>query len=275
MNLSKKYTKLAAISALAAVVVSSALITGCKNESKPVQFSVTVPSANVVQMDITMMRRFGFSMSGAFDILSYGSVYINGETAEHGLQFGFKLNTSAFLRESWTNYEEVTTLPGGTAFPAWMGGPVVELSIPPANTRFVDWNFYFGTRGQYYMGLAAFIHALDNRVPSLRFEYSYYDDQNRPIIGIVLFGPVLNSDGSVNVPGGVFVGTNITPFLPNSAISELAMKALKAGNGKKFKYNGQSYHADLKVSGKDANKYKTQRSLEKVLDVYMNATKLK
>lgn len=280
---------------VAGIIAATLTTSACRHNPNPAVISVTVPQPNTIQAGVTLTQRFGLGLSGNFPVtvqgVNYGSIFLTPESPAAGLGFGFTLNTATFLKETWVNYEEVMALPTGDAFPMWMSGPVVEIDIPPANTDIMDWRFYFGTRSQFYVGVATLIHAIGNNFPSLRMEYSFYDNQNRAIIGLVFFGPKRAADGSVEIPGGIFVGTNITPFLPpemrypdgtgsvassQMALSSSELKSLTQGalSGRPVSFRGQSVTADLNVSGRDARRYRSKESIQRLADRFTAASRL-
>lgn len=281
------FSKISAGALAVCVALSSA---ACRQDPKPATFSITVPSANTVEVQVALAQRFGLGLSGnipvTIDGVNYGSVMLMPESPSSGFGFGFSLNTGVFLRDTWVNYQEVTSLPTGDAFPAWMSGPVVDLVVPPANINELGWHFYFGTRSQFYVGAAALISAIGRDFPSLRLEYSFYDDKGRVILGLVFFGPKMRSDGSVEVPGGIFVGTNISPFLPPElqnlgmqgsgvSVSALQVSGLvqAANSGQAIKINGKSVTADLSVSGRDAGRYRSQSAIQGIADRFAAASR--
>jgi hypothetical protein len=271
----------------------AATTSACRQDPNPATFQVTVPNPNTVQMQVGLTQRFGIALSGTFPLviegIDYGSIYVTPESPSSGLGFGFTLNTNTFLRESWVNYQEVTTLPTGDAFPSWHGGPVVDVVIPPANISELSWHFYFGTRTQFYVGAAAVISAIGRGFPAVRLEYSFYDNQGRVIIGIVFFGPKLDASGNLLSPGGIYVGTNITPFLPenmrniggrSSSASSVSLSAAEisrlisaAHTGKPVKVGGRSVTADLAVSGRDSGRYRSAQSIQGLADRFAAASR--
>ena len=269
----------------------AATTSACRQSPNPATFQVTVPSANTVQMQVGLSQKFGIGLSGNFPItvegVNYGSVYVLPESPQSGLGFGFTLNTATFLRESWVNYQEVTSLPTGDAFPVWQGGPVVDVIIPPANIPELGWHFYFGTRNQFYVGVAAIISAIGRNFPSVRLEYSFYDDQGRAIIGIVMFGPKLDGSGNLLSPGGIYVGTNITPFLPvemrnvyGTSSSSMSLSSAEIGHliqaahsGRSVRIGGKSVTADLAVSGRDSGRYRSHAAIQGLADRFSAASR--
>lgn len=275
-----------------AVLALAMTTSACRQDTRPATISVTVPTPNSIQTQVNLTQRFGLGLSINVPIIvegvNYGSVYAVPESPASGFGFGFTLNTSTFLRESWVNYREVTALPTGDAFPSWMGGAVVDFVVPPANIPELKWHLYIGTRGQFYVGLASQISAIGGGFPSLRIEYNFYDDQGRVVIGLVFFGPKIQN-GRVLESGGIFVGTNITPFLPpemqnigtvgsaQMALSSSQLTSLisAASRGRPIKINGKSVTSDIAVSGRDSGRYRSAQSIQGLVDRYMAASRIR
>ncbi|MCC7440564.1 MAG: hypothetical protein IT285_02960 [Bdellovibrionales bacterium] len=268
------------------------VLSGCQTNEKPVEFSVTVPAANTLGFDAELTRAYGLGLSGNFDILQYGSVYLRPETPQNFFQFGFRLHTDAFLQESWVNYQEVNTLPTGAAFPLWMTGPVVDVVIPPINTPAVNWHFYLGTRGQYYLGVAAVIPAINQNFPAVDLGYTFYDSQGRVVLGLLFFGPKINPQNGLLVsPGGIFIGSNLTPFLPaelhpgggaagGDQAGVLTMAggdpwelAARINRGGPLEVNGKSVVADVQVLGRDRGRYQSQSKIRGLVDRFAAASR--
>ncbi len=212
MNKKQSQWKVLGLS-LVGIVLFGATVISCQQSEPPARLQVTVPSVNQVSVGIQLTARYGLNLGGEFPIQDFGSIFFTPESPSSGLGFGFRLNSSVFRHDNWINYQEVTTLPTNAAFPAWMTGPVVDIVVPPANINALAWHFYIGTRQNFYVGAAALISAINQNFPSLRIEYSFYDPQGKVIVGLVFFGPKIEN-GRVVVPGGIFVGTNVSPYLP-------------------------------------------------------------
>jgi len=276
---------------------------GCRRHENPVTFSVAVPEENTLEFTAELTQRFGLGLQGNFEVLEYGSLFLVPETGDQNFQFGFQLHTDTFLKESWVNYQEVTTLPTGAAFPSWVTTPMVDVQVPPINTDPVGWHFYFGTRGQFYLAVAGLISGINENFPELYIEYSFYDDQGRMVLGLVFFGPNVDSGGNLIESGGIMVGTNLTPFLPPEVLETyteqekelavepetfelgtrtLALKSLKtnaydlvrkANLGQPIEVEGQSLVSEVRVFGKEAKKYKNPRKLKKVIKRFVKESK--
>jgi hypothetical protein len=197
------------------------------------------------------------------------------ESAGQGFGLGLLLNTRAFLRETWVDFREVSALPTGASFPSWMGVPLVDVAVPELNRGGVDYHFYFGARGQFYVGAAGLIHAIDERFPSLNIGYTFYDKQGRVVLGFQFFGPKLGPDGRAVVPGGIFIGTNLSPFLPKTggAVASQSFALSASTVEHPVRINGKSVQSHIVTSGRDAGKYRTKAQVRRVLDRYFEASR--
>jgi hypothetical protein len=260
---------------------------GCKQE-KAVNYEVSVPQENTVKFEAELLKKYGIGIDGSFDIFDYGSIFVRSETPDRFFQFGFELHTGTFLKETWVNYDETTTLPNGSPMPSWISDPVVDVVIPPANIPELGWHFYFGTT-QFYLGVAAVITAIDERFPALNIGYNFYEPGGNLALGLVFFGPDVDENGNLVSPGGIFVGTNISPFLPDDVrptpIGDSAFtpykylnwddleNALEAGS---IEINGSSAFTDVRVisgSNSDKKKYRSKRKLKKLIKKFLRASR--
>ena len=270
--------------AMVAVAVGSA---GCTQQESPVQFSFSIPEPNVLGFQATLTQRYGIGLAGSFDLpKNVGRILLVPESSSQGFGLGLNLNTRAFLRETWVDFREVNGLPTGASFPSWMGVPLVDVAVPELNRGGVDYHFYFGARGQFYVGAAGVIHAIDERFPAVNIGYTFYDKQGRVVLGFQFFGPKIGSNGRAEVPGGIFIGTNLSPFIPagskNVGVTSQALAfatpnierlAAIAISGAPVKINGQSVQSHIVTSGRDAGRYRTKADVKKVLDRYFEASR--
>lgn len=275
-------------SIFSAVVVTSLTFGGCQLQDSPVVFGVSVPQPNVIGFQANLTQRYGLGLAGSFALpKNVGEVVLAPETSSSGFGLGLNLNTAAFLRSTWLQFQEVNVLPTGALFPGWMSGPVVDITSPDLNRYGVDYHFFLGTRGVWYLGAAGLIHKVDESFPAVNIGYTFYDNKGNVVIGFQFFGPKIGSNGKAVVPGGIFIGTNLSPLLPpapdgNVAVAASALRIQngellniveKANHGQPIRINGQSVASDIQTSGKDAGKYKSQGEIRGLIDRYMEASR--
>lgn len=274
-----------------ATVVMGVSTTGCFTQSDPVNFQVSVPQPNVIGFQATLTQHYGIGLQGSFALpQDVGTIVLSPETSSQGFGLGFNLNTRAFMKDTWTDFRDVTALPTGAAFPSWMTGPVADVVIPPLNQYGVDYHFYIGDHGQYYLGAAGVIDAVDEHFPAVNIGYTFYDNKGNVVIGFQFFGPKIGSDGHAEVKGGIFIGTNLTPFLPRemqpgapvvassaalSSVGSAQMLELvnRANSGRPVQVNGVSVHSFVEARGPDAHRYQSQAAIRGLVDRYMAASR--
>ena len=279
-------------------LLASALVavsfTGCVQGPSPVNFSVTFPQPNVIGFDANLTQKYGIGLAGSFTLpQSVGTIVLVPETPAQGFGLQLDLNTAAFLKSTWVNFKETTTLPTGAPFPGWLTGTVVDVTSPDLNQNGVDYHFYFGDQTQFYVGVAGVIHAINGSFPAITIGYTFYDATGRVVLGFQFFGP----NGAI--PGGIFIGSNLTPFIQAAAPSptptptptpapvgtavaaralsissaELMHAVTQANRGLPATINGQSVVAEIRASGPDAHRYRSQSSLNGVINRFMAASR--
>lgn len=263
-------------------------MSGCREES-PIDFKVELTNLNSVRFDATLKRKYGLGIEGSFEVGKYGTIHLIPETTDKGFGLGFDLKTSSFLRASWAQYGEVTSLPTGAPFPPYMPGPLVEVKIPNLNSPSVDWNFYFGVRGQYVVGVLAQIKEIGKDFPQVDLGYTFYDKQGRVVLGLKFVAPKVEN-GAVVTRGGILVGTNLTPFLSrdfkpaeqfqkelDSVSSRVMSEASHVIASPEYEMvveqeSGSGDYAYVDVGGRDASRARSRRSIQNVFEKYVKAS---
>jgi hypothetical protein len=257
--ISHRFPLLAAGATLTLLTMSA-----CQEATKqPVIYRIDVPEPNHVQAQIELTQRIGLGLAGDFNIdlqgTRYGRVFFEPETQTHGFILGLDLNLGIFVPENVGSFEKTTTLPTGQRFSSWVQSPMVALTIPEANTPELAWNFYFGTQGRIAFGAAATISAINGSFPSLSLEYAFRDKQGRMILGVQFYGPGRDANGQA-VPGGIFIGTDLTDLVPRQALSYLpagstTSELISSSPAKRLKIQGKSAFREFSLRGRDAGQY--------------------
>jgi|GEM_PF-2715752 len=273
-NLNRKFL----LPAIAGTLLAGA--SACRETTtQPVLYRIDVPEPGSLQVEIELTQRIGLGLSGNYDIdidgTRYARIFMHPETSSQGFRFGLDLNLGIFIPETVGSFEKTTTLPTGQGFSSWVQSPMVELTIPEANLPELSWNFYFGTQGRIAVGAAATIAAINGSFPSISLEYAFRDNQGRLILGVQFYGPGRDQDGN-SVPGGIFIGTDLTELIPREALAYLpsrnsqtppapssalassfqAPSAPKATSAKTLNSSGRSAFREISLRGRDAGTYK-------------------
>ena len=194
------------------------IATGC--QKSPIKaFDVGIPGDNQIDFNFTLLPDYQINLAGNVDIMQYGSLYFVPPTPENGTKFGVTVNTNSFIPENWLDYGPTTTLPTGVPLPNWIeGGSLVRVQVPPVQNNYVTPDVYFGIEGDYYLGIGLTFNFInDQSFPEgLSIQQIFYNKQHEPIVGGTFYGPRLNMDGTMAVPGGLFVAANLTHIIEGS-----------------------------------------------------------
>jgi hypothetical protein len=263
----------------------AATLTACKGSS-PVQFTIGVPQVNTVAFQANLTQTYGMDLSGNYALpKDYGMITLSAETATSGMGLGISLNTGAFVPTAWVDYQEATTLPTGVALPLWISTPVVDIDLPSFHTGPVSYHAYVGVRGQWYVGVTGLVKQINENFPAVNLGYTFRDSKGNVVVGLNFFAPKLDTSGHAEVPGGIFVGTNLTPLLagirqPQSSAPELTstlspelMAGLNeaADSGQPISMSGQSVVVQRLVTGPQAGEYHSNKRIDALMNRYMTA----
>ena len=260
----------AAVAAFLATTVLALTVTGCGGGVQPASgdFKVSFPDAETVQFEAILSQTSNFSLDGEIQLPPYGEVYFTPATARKGFTFGGKINLAAFLPSNWSTIP-VTRLPTGAFFPPWITTGVIEFPVRK------NFNAYLGVSGEKYLGISyAFINSNDFPIA---IGGSYYDDKGNVVMGGLIYPAQLNSTGNVVVPGGVFIGTNLSQFMPGTAtasgVHSLSVEMLnKLANGEPVTLNGKIVSGEVITQGPGSNKLSPYEKA-KLLKRYLKALK--
>ncbi len=185
-------------------LVSAAALTACGNSAGG-KMSVTFPDPQTLQFQAELTRESNFALNGQILLPPYGDIYFLPAGPQQGFTFGGRLDLQAFLPEGW-QFGEVTQLPTGTYFPPYIRSPLVRVPLSD------DFAAYLGVRDQKTLGIGwSFIKSDDT---AIGIGANYYDAQGNIVMG-GLFYPPRKEGGKITVPGGLFIATDLTPFLPS------------------------------------------------------------
>lgn len=239
--------------------------TGCNSPEAPeAKYTLEFPNEDTIVFESTVLSRAGFSLDGAIDLPPYAQLYFEPETAQSNFTFGLRIDTKSFLPEEWQGFGKVNRLPTGAFFPSWIK---TDLIAVPVDDR---WTAYFGLEGEKYVG-ATYAFADDEKDPKLGLSYNFRDKDGNVVLGVLFYGPK-RVEGTVAVPGGVFVGTNLSQFIKKTATSdariELSDKILE--NGLRG-MNRKTRKSDIQVIGKNAWMHQSSYGIKKLTKRYMRA----
>ena len=204
---------------LAAVFAISSL-SGCNGQAKVIS-SVTVKlSENLEIVTVTMNFAPNIQMAyqGNYDILSYGSVFVNPYTTSEPFQAGFDLNTAIVNDQNYVHLTPTSVLPNGMNI--GLPNPVVEVKkATPINSQF-DLFAYVDVLQANWLGAAAMFNSIDPKYfpPGLSVSQVFKrDNAGVPTLEGYAYGPVLDSNGVMVHAPGVAVFANVKALISGMA----------------------------------------------------------
>jgi hypothetical protein len=154
------------------------------------------------------------TLSGDWNIQSYGSVFLNPYSTTEPFEAGFSLNLDILNDQSYVNIAPTSFLPNGT--PIGIGYALAQVTLDkPISTDF-NLYAYLDVKNQDWLGMAAmFTFINDKNFPKgLSITQSLKTDSTGAAeIVAQAFGPTLNPDGTMKQPGGIAVFANVKELI--------------------------------------------------------------
>ena len=223
------------------------LMGGCNPVISFIDHISFAPSSNLetVRVSVVFSSNIKSDLAGGFVIKDYGFLFINPYTQSEPFEVGFSLNTSIANDQDYVNITPTQILPNG--MPIGIDYALVELrGKTPISSKF-DLFGYVDVLHAAWLGAAGIFSFLtDQYFPSgLSVSQTFMPDaQGKPGIIASVFGPSLNTDGTLRRAGGVAVFANIKQLVQHP-------EAINSKGEQVFYPYGR-----LKVEGPDAAAYR-------------------
>ena len=205
---------------LAAVSAMSGL-SSCNGQTKVISSVNVKLSENLEIVTVTMNFAPNIQMAyqGNYDILSYGSVFVNPYTANvEPFQAGFELNTAIVNDQNYVHLTPTSVLPNGMNI--GLPNPVVEVKkATPINSQF-DLFAYVDVLQANWLGAAAMFNSVDPKFfpPGLSVSQVFKrDNSGVPTLEGYAYGPVLDDAGKMVHAPGVAVFANVKALISGMA----------------------------------------------------------
>lgn len=245
--------KIFTVSSLAALL---SVTTACgKNESYIKDWSVQNQG---LQFQVNAIFKDGFQIDGETRIpfKTYGSIFV-GQNDAREMVISVEMNENAF---NDIDLMETKALPTGEKFPNIVTGPLGMVSLLQEAGRWAI-NGYFGklaTGENAQKSLVAVgieLAGIDNTFPNITLTQNYFTKENYRFGSLTIYGPKLDANNQIEVPGGVFLAADLEAFKAKGARSRMEFMI-----GKKFE-----------VSGPDAKRFPTEHDQQKVALKFVKA----
>lgn len=150
------------------------------------------------------------TLSGVFPIKDYGAVFVTPYSETQPFTLGFSLKAAVLNDQDFISLNPTSYLPNG--MPIGIEYPLIEIRAKkPVHPRF-DLTGYIDLVAASWFGAAATFDFITDQVFPAGTAVSgvfAVDAQGRPALFADLFGPALNTDGTVKRPGGMALFANV------------------------------------------------------------------
>lgn len=136
-------------------------------------------------------------------------------------------------------------LPTGARFPSIINKDMFSVTLAQEPLKYRVIAYFDGfTAEPSLVGLAIQVEQVNNSFPQLAVTQNYFNDANEKIAAFTIYGPQLDPNNNVLVPGGIFVAANYS-------LGDII--------------GGSRSHGGFDITGKDADQYRTPQAREELI----------
>lgn len=206
---------------------------------------------NAVTLDTEFSTEVTLNVEVEVPVKEYGVIRFVPATAEKGFRIVTDLNLGAFVDSEILRLRKTATLPNGRPFHTFVASELNELrfKLPERPTAYG----YFGLEtGKRYLGAAVDLTFVDKEFPEGLSVSQQIVDSSQRVLGVVtLYGPQMEN-GTVKVPGGVFLVTNLSTL----------------SHGPSGQSAGGLQPSPFEVTGPNASEYQNPNRLWKLFKLF-------
>ena len=259
---------------LSGIVLSISLIvlsigaSGCNSGNAlidGVTFSVP-PNLETLKVQLNFATAIQSDLGGTFDVAAsgtdYGTIEIEPSTGTNPFNVGFLLNLNIVNEQSYVNVTPVLDLPSGQPIPIpGLNRAFARVKLDNQLNPNFDIYAYVDVAGKQWLGLALTLKFINNKYfpAGLSVAQGFVKDHNgnNQIYGAV-FGPKVDNNGNLLVPGGIALFANAATLI--AGVEEGALPASAYVKSDKFYIfqgpNADFYNRDQKQAAKLAELFK-------------------
>lgn len=169
-------------------------------------------------LDIGFSQDFSLNLEVTKAIKDYGAISFIPGLGESGFSIRALLSTKAWIDDVLT-INKTNRLPNGAPFPSYVGSQLSTFEF--AKESKFKGILYLGTEPQKkYLGTTVALNDVTKNLPSgLSVSQRLFNSKNQ-IVGVATaYGPLLDKDGNVLQPGGLFAAANLSTIFPGIGVA--------------------------------------------------------
>lgn len=207
---------------LAALMVFS----GCDSSSLVSSFNASVePNLETLTTNLVFAKDVKSDLGGSFSIKDYGTIDVQPSTPETPFNVGLRLNLDIVNDLEFIRYQPTTTLPAGQPLPTLINRAMAQVKLKNDISSNFDIYAYVDILGKEWVGAVLTLKFLNNCFPAgISITKNFLKTKNGPARGVgTFFGPKLDDNGKMLVPGGMAVFVNAKALVDEARGKQLAL----------------------------------------------------
>lgn len=225
--------------ALAISAATLGTLTSCGGETEKYIESWKINwSQNTFNVNAVFNQQYEIDGEALIKFKNYGTVYV-GQDDQRRFSVNFALDKGIFGDIDLT---PASSLPTGVNFPNIVTMPMVQTKLMTETGKWTIYG-YFGQQDKKWLaGAAIQLDGINNNFPVLSVTQNYFKDNQR-FASFTIYGPKLDANGNVLVPGGLFVVADVNMLIDNKA----------------------QVQTNVEISGQDAHLYQDQQKRDQLM----------
>lgn len=258
---------------LKAIVASCLTLTvlagmsGCKKSLIGGFAAKVEPNLETVKVQMNFSDDVQSDLGGSFAVKDYGTIEVEPSTPDSPFNVGFRLNMNIVNDQDYVRLDPTTTLPSGQPIPIAVNRAMAQVKLKNEVNPHFDVYAFVDIVGREWVGLAMTLKFIDNRYfpAGLSVSQNFLKDKQGRARGVAaVFGPKVDENNHLLVPGGIAVFANIKALIDEARGSgKLAVMDMKGGP---FMFDGP--HADY-YEDHPREAYHLQQAFKEVLRANM------
>ena len=169
-------------------------------------------------LDVEFSQDFSLNLEITKAIKNYGAISFIPAEGNKGFSIRTTLSAGAWL-DSVLTIERTNRLPNGAPFPSYLGSELSKFEF--AKTDQFKGLLYLGTQPQMkYLGAAIALDFVSAKFPAgVAISQGLFNKKNQRIGVATVYGPLLDKDGKILQPGGLFAAANLSVLTPGVGVA--------------------------------------------------------
>lgn len=224
------------------ILTAFVFLSGCKKSSLIGGFHAAVePNLQTVAVQMDFAKSVHSDLGGSFAVKDYGTIEIEPSTSQTPFNVGFRLNLDIVNDQDYVEYTPTTVLPTGQPLPIAQNRALAQVTLENDPSSNFDVYAYVDILNKEWLGMAMTLKFVDQKYFPVGLAVSkgfLKSKSGAPMAYGSIFGPTLNPDKTLKVPGGIAVFVNAKALIQQNAKTPMPTNAFFDAKGLPYIFNG-------------------------------------